>query len=51
MHRTVLMVIALAAHHLIATSSKPKIDSEKLAAAMAQISVDLYKPSGGTFDY
>jgi phage terminase large subunit-like protein len=43
--------LALAAHHLIATSSKPKVDSNRLAAAMAQMSAELSKPSGGLVGY
>ncbi len=43
--------LALAAHRLVTTSAKPKVDRKKLAAAMARSSAELWKPSGGTLHY
>jgi len=50
-HDDRVISLAIAAHRLVTTSARPNVDSKKLAAAMAQISADLYKPSGGAFDY
>jgi len=43
--------LALAAHRLVTTSAKPKVDRKKLAAAMARSSAELWKPGSGAFDY
>jgi hypothetical protein len=43
--------LALAAHRLVTTSAKPKVDRRKLAAAMARSTAELWKPSGGTLGY
>ena len=41
----------VAANRLVTTSAKPKIDSKKLAAAMARSTAELWKPSGGLVGY
>jgi len=50
-HDDRVISLALAAHRLVTTSAKPKVDRKKLAAAMAIASAELWKPSGGAFDY
>jgi phage terminase large subunit-like protein len=50
-HDDRVISLALAAHRLVTTSGKPKIDSKKLAAAMAETSAALWKPSGGLVGY
>ena len=50
-HDDRVISLALAAHRLVTTSAKPKVDRKKLAAAMAQSSAELWKPSGLTLDY
>jgi len=44
-HDDRVISLALAAHRLVTTSAKPKIDREKLAAAMARTSGELLKPT------
>lgn len=46
-HDDRVISLALAAHRLVTTTATPKIDSKKLAAAMARASDELWKPSGG----
>ncbi len=50
-HDDRVISLALAAHRLVTTSAKPKVDRNKLAAAMARSSAELWKPSGGTLGY
>ena len=50
-HDDRVISLALAAHRLITTSAKPKVDRKKLAAAMARSSAELWKPSGGLVGY
>ena len=50
-HDDRVISLALAAHRLVTTSAKPKVDRKKLAAAMANASAELWKPGSGAFDY
>jgi hypothetical protein len=50
-HDDRVISLALAAHRLVTTSARPNIDRKKLAAAMAQASMELSKPSGGLVGY
>ena len=50
-HDDRVISLALAAHRLVTTSAKPKVDRKKLAAAMARSTAELWKPSGRTLDY
>ena len=50
-HDDRVISLALAAHKLVTTSAKPKVDRNKLAAAMAITSAELWKPRGGTLHY
>ena len=50
-HDDRVISLALAAHRLVTTTAKPKTDSKKLAAALAQTSAELWKPSGGLVGY
>ena len=50
-HDDRVISLALAAQRLVATAGKPRRDSTKMAEAFAQMSAELWKPSGGAFDY
>ena len=50
-HDDRVISLALAAHRLVTTSARPNIDRKKLAAALAQTSAELWKPSGGLVGY
>ena len=50
-HDDRVISLALAAHRLVTTSAKPKVDRKKLAAAMANASAELWKPGSRAFDY
>ena len=50
-HDDRVISLALAAHRLVTTSAKPKVDRKKLASAMAETSAALWKPSGGLLGY
>jgi hypothetical protein len=50
-HDDRVISLALAAHRLVTTTARRKIDSKKLAAAMARTSDELWKPSGGLVGY
>ena len=50
-HDDRVISLALAAQHLLATASRPRKDSTKMAEAFAQMSAELWKPSIGAIDY
>ncbi len=50
-HDDRVISLALAAHRLVTTSARPNINHKKLAAALAQASAELSKPSGGLVGY